>query len=583
MNIGVVFKYYWPHIKRYKKSVALVFLSYGLAVAGSSIISPVLYKQIIDIASGSTNPAETFPTFFNIFIFLGIVLFSYNIFYRVADYAMAWCQSQMIKDIVDDAFLRVQRHSYEFFSGTFTGSLVAKVRRYARSFEQICDQIVFSAWMNGLQLIFGLIVLTYFSLVLGAIFLVWIIIYLAVTFIFVRKKFEKDLQEAEADSKTTGALADVVTNMLNVKMFASQEREFSNFAQMTRIEENKRRIAWNFQNLQFMFQGYFIAAFEFIGMFTVIYLWSKGVVSTGTIVLAQIYIFASFDVVWNVGRNFTRTMRAFAEAKEMVDIFEKLVSVKDPENPQRRKIGKGEIQIKNVSFSYKEGRKVFDNFSLRITPGEKVGLVGHSGAGKTTITKLLLRFVDVQKGGVFIDGQDISKITQNDLRSKIAYVPQDPILFHRTIKENIAYSRPEASEEEIINAAKKSHAHDFIMRFPNGYDTYVGERGIKISGGERQRVAIARAMLKNAPILILDEATSSLDSISEKHIQDAFDEIMKGRTTIVIAHRLSTIQKMDRVVVFDKGKIAEEGTHGNLIAKKGLYYKLWKHQSRGFV
>ncbi|MDP3998304.1 MAG: ABC transporter ATP-binding protein [bacterium] len=587
MDIRLIFKYYWPHLKKYKKSTGLVFISYTFAVVGSGMMAPILYKRIIDIVSGSGNLADVSTTLINTVFFLGGVLLLYNLFYRIADYAMTHSQSHMLKNVADDAFARIERHSYEFFSNTFTGTLVAKVRRYVNAFETMHDQFIYAVWMNGLRLLFGLAVLSYFSLYLGMVLFIWLVLYVGITALFVKKKIKKDLLTAEANSRTTGVLSDAITNMLNVKMFASHARELSYFTEATDVEEKRRRDAGYFQNTQFLFQGYFISLFEFVGMFTAVHLWLSGLISAGTIILMQIYIFTSFDVVWNIGRNSAKIMRALAEAKEMVDIFEKPVAVKDPLNPEECKISKGEIEIKNISFLYKEeearGTSVFKRFSLHIASGEKVGLVGPSGAGKTTITKLLLRFADVQDGKILIDGQDISQITQKDLRSQIAYVPQDPILFHRTLKENISYSNPEASEKEIINAAKRSHAHEFIKNSLNGYDTYVGERGIKLSGGERQRVAIARAMLKGAPILILDEATSSLDSISEQYIQEAFDELMKGRTTLVIAHRLSTIQKMDRIIVFDKGAIVEDGTHKELIAKKGLYYRLWKQQSHGFM
>jgi len=587
MDIKLILKYYWPHFKQYRKSTVFVLVFYALAVAGSGMVTPVLYKRIIDIVSGASNSNDVSTALINTVLILGGVLFLYNLCYRIADYAMTYSQSHMLKDAADDAFARVERHSYEFFSNTFTGTLVAKVRRYVNALEIIYDQFVFAVWMNGLHLLFGLAVLFYFSLPLGMVFLVWLVFYVGITALFVKKKMQKDLLTAEANSKTTGILSDAITNMLNVKMFASHGRELSYFTEATDLEEKRRRDAWYFQNMQFVFQGYFIAIFEFVGMLAAVHLWLRGLISPGTIILMQIYIFTSFEVVWNLGRNSAKIMRALAEAKEMVDIFEKPIAVQDPKNPEKCRIKKGEIDIQNISFVYgdeaEKGTAVFKKLSLQIAAGEKVGLVGPSGAGKTTITKLLLRFADVQEGKILIDGQDISQITQSDLRSKIAYVPQDPILFHRTLKENIAYSKPKAAERQIIDVAKRSRAHDFIKNFLNGYDTYVGERGVKLSGGERQRVAIARAMLKGAPVLILDEATSSLDSISEKHIQDAFDELMKGRTTLVIAHRLSTIQKMDRIIVFDQGKIVEDGTHQKLIAKKGLYYKLWKQQSHGFM
>jgi ATP-binding cassette subfamily B protein len=276
-------------------------------------------------------------------------------------------------------------------------------------------------------------------------------------------------------------------------------------------------------------------------------------------------------------------MKVMTDMQEMIDLFDAHVDITDPENPEVLKIRAGCISFKNVSFAYNNRASILSNFNLDIKPGERIGLVGHSGAGKSTLTKVILRFAETSGGSVTIDDQDIKKITQNDLRSAISYVPQESILFHRSLAENISYGKPKATMEEIIEVAKKAHAHEFISKLPQGYDTLVGERGIKLSGGERQRIAIARAMLKNAPILILDEATSSLDSVSEKYIQDALNELMKGKTTIVIAHRLSTIQKMDRIIVLDKGKIAEEGTHSELLEKNGIYSDLWNHQTGGFL
>lgn len=331
-------------------------------------------------------------------------------------------------------------------------------------------------------------------------------------------------------------------------------------------------------------QGILFVFLEFGTMYFVGHLWSEGRISVGTIVLVQMYIFGTFDAVWGFGRALMDIEKSLSDAKEMVEIFEQEPSVKDPTDPEVCHITRGNIEFRDVSFVYEKGnQKVFEDFSLQILPGEKVGLVGHSGAGKTTITKILLRFADISHGAVLIDGQDIRSIRQDDLRRNISYVPQEPLLFHRTLKENIAYGKPDVSDGEIIAVAKKACAHEFIKKLPKGYDTLVGERGIKLSGGERQRVVIARAMLKDAPILILDEATSSLDSISEKHIQEALGELMKGRTTIVIAHRLSTIQKMDRILVVENGHIVEEGTHQELVLSDSVYGAFWKQQAGGFI
>jgi ATP-binding cassette subfamily B protein len=268
----------------------------------------------------------------------------------------------------------------------------------------------------------------------------------------------------------------------------------------------------------------------------------------------------------------------------MAEILENAIIIRDPTKPEPVRIRKGSIAFDNVSFTYADSNEpLLTDFSLKIPHGQRVGLVGHSGSGKTTLTNLLLRFSDVDSGQITIDSQNIARVNQTDLRSHIAYVPQQPLLFHRSLRENIAYGKPNARDKEIMAAADKANASEFIAKLPHGYETLVGERGVKLSGGQRQRVAIARAVLKDAPILVLDEATSALDSESEVLIQDALWQLMRGRTAIVIAHRLSTIQKMDRIIVMDNGRIVEDGSHTDLLKAKGTYAKLWAHQSGGFI
>jgi ATP-binding cassette subfamily B protein len=297
------------------------------------------------------------------------------------------------------------------------------------------------------------------------------------------------------------------------------------------------------------------------------------------------YTSSIVDQLFAFGNNSLRNYsRAFGDAVDMVDIVQEVPKILDPAKPEKVHMERGQVDFNRVTFTHDGADDaLFDNFSIRIKPGEKVGLVGHSGSGKTTFTRLLLRFSDIQGGQILIDDQDITAVTQDALRSRIAYVPQEPLLFHRTIRENIAYGQDKVDARAVIAASKMAHADEFVANLPKGYDTLVGERGVKLSGGQRQRIAIARAMLKNAPILLLDEATSALDSESEVLIQDALWKLMEGRTAIVIAHRLSTIQRMDRIVVMDNGKIVEQGSHKELIAKDGAYAKLWAHQSGGFI
>ena len=315
-----------------------------------------------------------------------------------------------------------------------------------------------------------------------------------------------------------------------------------------------------------------------------VFLWQQGLVTVGDFILIQLYILGLIDRIWNLGNALRRVYDAFADASEMVDILERQVAIEDAPNAKSLELKSGQIDLSDVSFSFENDRPVLRDFSLTIVGGEKVALVGPSGAGKSTITRLLLRLHDPRTGAIRIDGQDLRGLTQESLRRAISYVPQEPALFHRTLSENIAYGKSGATEAEIMEAAKRAHCREFISALPMGYDTLVGERGIKLSGGERQRVAIARAILKDAPILILDEATSSLDSESEALIQAAFAELMVGKTVIAIAHRLSTIMKMDRIIVVEGGNVVLTGTHDELLSQgSNLYKKLWDIQAGGFI
>jgi ATP-binding cassette subfamily B protein len=488
-----------------------------------------------------------------------------------------------MRDLSNYSFEKIQKHSYTFFSNEFAGSLVAKQGRFVSNFETIYEFILFTAWIGVVTLVSAIVILFLVSPLLGYMFLAWAVIFLGVVSLFLPKQRVRNLARAAANSKLTGYFADALGNILTIKSFASRESEVERFKEQSAFAFEKRLHAAYGQNRIGALQSVLSAGFQAVVILAAVILWSRGQITAGTIVLIQIYLVRAAETVWDIARSSIRFQSAVGDAHEMVTILDTPVDVADPLVPERSRIEHGGIRFTDVSFSYDGKRELFKGFDLLVVPGEKVGLVGHSGAGKTSITKLVLRYLDIQKGTITIDNQDIRSIAQEDLRRSIGYVPQEPLLFHRTLRDNIAYGKPGATQEEIEVAAKKARAHEFIVSLPMGYDTLVGERGVKLSGGERQRVAIARVMLKDAPILILDEATSALDSQSEMYIQEALDEAMKGRTTLVIAHRLSTIRKMDRILVFEEGKVIEEGSHEDLIAKGGVYSSLWNQQSGGFI
>jgi ATP-binding cassette subfamily B protein len=366
-----------------------------------------------------------------------------------------------------------------------------------------------------------------------------------------------------------------------LKLFAAVDREVGEFEGITDAHQQARSRAWTLGWCSEGLQGLSIRALEIIVLVLAVRYWLIGVLTLGDFVLLRSYLSQLTENVRQMGQDIRRIYEAMADANEMTEILLAPHEIVDEEGAATLAAPKGSVEFRNVQFSYAAGSNlVLRDFSVRIKSGERVGIVGPSGGGKSTVLKLLVRLHDVRSGHILIDNQNIALVTQTSLHRSIAYVPQDPILFHRSLMENIRYSKPAADDEEVIASAKLAHCHEFISSFPQGYETLVGERGVKLSGGERQRVAIARAILMNAPILILDEATSSLDSESETYIQDSLARLVMGRTVIAVAHRLSTIRKMDRIVVVRDGHIIEEGSHDLLVKiEDGIYQKLWSLQS----
>jgi len=400
---------------------------------------------------------------------------------------------------------------------------------------------------------------------------------------FASWKLKYDYAKSLLDSESTAVMADALTNSITIKLFTSQKFENGLFTDVMERWRKAQTHLWNIEGIAEGIQAGLIALAEFAMFYVAIPLWQRGLLTIGDFALIQSFMVGIFQRVWNLGKSVRHIYEAIADATEMVEILETPHEIMDSAKAKTLVVSDASIQFDAVTFKFNQTRPVLNGLSFTIIPHEKIALVGPSGAGKSTITKLLLRFYDVESGSITIDGQNIAKVTQDSLRASIAMVPQEPILFHRSLMDNIRYGRPEATDEEVFEASRRARCHDFIVELSEGYNTFVGERGIKLSGGERQRIAIARAILKDAPILVLDEATSSLDSESESLIQAALDELMKGKTTIVIAHRLSTIMRMDRIIVIENGTAVDSGTHDELLAKAGIYKKLWEIQAGGFI
>lgn len=572
-------RFYAKHVLNNRFEFVTILLTI-LGGVGSEMIVPYLYKLLIDSMSSGQDAEYLFKL---IFLVLGVNLFHWAS-WRIASYLTCYFQPKTMMAIMNECFSVMHSHSFNFFNNNFTGGLVKKVNRMARSFEDIMDYIFFNFYTLAIKIIVSTIVLFHLKPLLGIAMLIWIFAFLAINYFFALYKLTRyDLPKAAADTKVTANLSDTFLNSANVKLFAALPFETAEFKKITLDWFKKTKRAWFAAQHVELTQGFLMVAIEFVIMYFAVKLWLAKSITIGDIVLIQSYIFLLFNNLWDFGRTIRNLYERLADADEMTEILDTPIEVKDKRGAKSIKITRGKVEFNSVGFSYAE-EDVIKKLSLTIKPGEKIALIGPSGGGKSTIVKLLLRLFDLNSGQILVDKQDISKCTQDSLRSQIALVPQDPILFHRTLMENIRYGRLNASKQEVYAAAKLANCHDFISEFPNGYDTFVGERGVKLSGGERQRVAIARAILSNAKILILDEATSSLDSESERLIQSALKNLMKNKTTLVIAHRLSTIVQMDRIIVLKKGRIIEEGDHASLIKlKDGLYKKLWELQSKGYL
>lgn len=580
-------KLYWHYGTRYKLWLFKIYPTMAVAQFGEDFVIPLIVSSILTKLANGQVSQLTFDKIWPILLaVIALELFSHSLWNFIVRNFWRW-QEMVMRDLNMVAFDHLSSMSYRFFSNRFAGSLVNQVNKFCGSFERLTDALTWNVYKLVVGVIFTVIILAPKAPLVVVAILFISALYVPLVWVYRRQQLPYNIRWSASETKRTGQLADAVSNILAVKSFANEKLEHQ--LMQARVDEVYDRSMETMKlNMKQEFNtGSLQRSINVAVIILSVWLAVTGHIQAGVIYLALTYTTAILHRLWDLNNTFRTLTRVFGDAADMTEILQLEPEVKDPEHPEKPRIKDGDIEMRAVSFDYPEKKhdsRFLHDFNLKIKPGEKIGLVGPSGGGKTTITKLLQRFMDIHEGEILIDGQNIANLKQADLRRFISYVPQEPLLFHRSLTDNIGYGQNDATEKQIRNAAKLAHADEFIQELPEKYETLVGERGVKLSGGQKQRVAIARAMLRNAPILVLDEATSALDSESEKLIQDALWKLMEGRTSLVIAHRLSTIQHMDRILVLDNGHIVEEGTHKQLIAiKDGLYAKLWAHQSGGFL
>ena len=578
-TLGLQFK----AVSEHRGSFFFTYFSSVIFVTADSLLAPLFLSQLVDALIAPQHSHDKVYGLLWILIAVAIGSFLLGRLTFAFRNKIITDGEKAINMMMFDAFVRQE---YSFYTNNFVGSLVSKSQRFSTSFKTMYDDSLFAMVTMVVQFVGSIAILTNRSPQIALVFLVVAAVMSVVIFVTNPRKRPILRTNSAAGSVLTGALADLLTNDLAVKIFSAGKRERQRFLG---VAEHRRKAFFDqtiVNERQRAIRAFVSASFSIVATVILVNFAFYGRISIGVILLAQLYLARLSASLWDLSRLSDRVEEAMADSAEMTELILREPLVQDQPGCGELEVRHGAIDFRGVSFQYSdgtEGDSLFDGLSFSIRPGEKIGLVGPSGGGKSTITKLLLRFMDIQSGIIAIDDQSIDSVSQSSLREAIAYVPQEPLLFHRSVSENIGYGAPKASAADIEQAARLAHAHEFISKLPQGYDTLVGERGVKLSGGEKQRVAIARAMLKDAPIVVLDEATSALDSKSEKAIVSALDNLMKGRTTVVIAHRLSTIRKLDRILVLENGRVVEDGSHDALLKKPGLYAELWRHQSGEFL
>lgn len=574
------------HANQYKRLFYPLIIGISVTVLVMQFLEPYILSLILQkISQKDYDTGNLWGSFGSYVTVFAIATVASSVFgWRLNIWLLWQLELKVTRDIATRTFNHLMDLGSSFHNNRFAGSLVSQSTKLTGAYIRFIDATLFNLLTLVVALVATVIILAPKAPLYAVCLVALSVMFIIGTIYFSKPVLEANRLEAEAQSRQTGYLADSISNLMVVKSFAAGKYEKDRYADVAEQTRQAGLLSMRRTTIRETYSSSVTSAIGILAVVIAVLGANAFQADIGTLFLIVSYTATVGTRLWEFQNVLRQYNRALGDASDMVKILAIEPDVQDPVEPEKPRIARGSIDFKNVTFTHPESHApLFEDLNLRIKAGEKIGLVGHSGSGKTSLSKILLRFTDIDSGAILIDGQNIRNITQDDLHARIAYVPQEPLLFHRSLAENICYGRPGTPQREITAIAKMANAHEFIDKLPEGYETLVGERGVKLSGGQRQRVAIARAMLKNAPILVLDEATSALDSDSEQLIQDALWKLMEGRTAIVIAHRLSTIQKMDRIVVMENGRIMEQGSHKELIRTGGNYAKLWAHQSGGFL
>ncbi|MCL9685818.1 ABC transporter ATP-binding protein [Legionella maioricensis] len=575
-------RFFWHFVKKQRLAFMFFLLAPTVMVLENNVI-PYSLKMIVDALGTHSKEEPIFSVLAPALWVGGGAWVGMLVIVRLQNWWQGYVIPKFQADVRMSVFDYLNKQSYQYFSNEMAGSLANKVNDLPRALDSIFMIITWYGVAAFSSIIVALILMCtinyWFAIVLAS----WIIIQLLISYKLSKKVDQYSIENAEDKSELSGKIVDSLSNANAVKLFARGRDELSYVSLSQNKEEKSNKKLTIYMNIFRLYLDIPVTIMLAIMVYLLITFWQRGIITTGDFVFIFNVSFVIMSQIWYLCHAMAELFREIGIARQALALLSVPIEIQDIPNAKSLEVTEGKIEFVNVTFHYNQGKKVFENKSVIIKPKQRVGLVGFSGSGKTTFIHLILRFFNVESGRILIDGQNISQVTQDSLRAAISMIPQDTTLFHRSLMENIRYGNLNATDEEVYLASRQACCDEFISLLPEGYDTLVGERGIKLSGGQRQRIAIARAILKNAKMVILDEATSQLDSLTEEKIQNSLWHLMEDKTTIVIAHRLSTLLHMDRILVFERGRIVEDGTHEELIAKNGLYKSMWDAQVGGFL